>query len=285
MAYTGIIGLVVALNSCVRVTAFGFSLTNDANYYDDNHSTVTTIRIRSRSDVEPILIRFESDLNPMGADLDPIWIRCGSDLDPMWIRCGSDADPIWIRCGSDVDPMWIRCGSDVEPMWPMWAPILAALLGAKPVAHDRTDTTTLSVLVHLKCWQVWGGWQGDGINSEPSASMPSKMRTAQTTAAPDFLPTHHESTEYGGIAGAGIDLGYVYGSVGNGNGNGNGNRDDNSNLMQCDVSKCTAIQQCKERYCKCDMACPRCSQPTATLQIATWRHRRGGHFGWARSRS
>ena len=38
--YTGIIGLVVALNACVHVSAYGFVLNNDASYYDDRCSTM-----------------------------------------------------------------------------------------------------------------------------------------------------------------------------------------------------------------------------------------------------
>ena len=37
---SGIVGLVLALNVCVHVSAYGFILTNDESYYDDKHSTM-----------------------------------------------------------------------------------------------------------------------------------------------------------------------------------------------------------------------------------------------------
>ena len=35
-------GLVLALNTCAAVSAYGFILTNDATYYDDEQSTMWT---------------------------------------------------------------------------------------------------------------------------------------------------------------------------------------------------------------------------------------------------
>ena len=40
---TGLVGLIVALNLCERVSAYGFVLTNDASYYDDKHSTMVPL--------------------------------------------------------------------------------------------------------------------------------------------------------------------------------------------------------------------------------------------------
>ena len=40
---TGLVGLIVALNLCERVSAYGFVLTNDASYYDDKHSTMVRL--------------------------------------------------------------------------------------------------------------------------------------------------------------------------------------------------------------------------------------------------
>ena len=37
---SGIVGLVLALNSCVHVSAYGFILSNDASYYDDKQATM-----------------------------------------------------------------------------------------------------------------------------------------------------------------------------------------------------------------------------------------------------
>ena len=47
--FLGILGLVLALNSCVHVSGYGFVITNDGTYYDDNHSTYRLSVCRSVS--------------------------------------------------------------------------------------------------------------------------------------------------------------------------------------------------------------------------------------------